>query len=1210
MTDRPDSPYLFRGKLAETDADVDKIIGIEEERQARKIIMIASESICWPAVREVMASSFSNLYAEGYPNPRMLNEERENLLNWPRSMAYHRRYSDWRYYKGTDYVNWVEALAITRCAELFANDDYSAEKIYVNVQSLSGAAANNAVYNAFVQPGDVVMGMDLSHGGHLTHGSPVNRSGVNFNVVPYHINPGTGRIDFKEMERLVKQHKPKMIIAGYSAYPWAVDWARFREICDMVPGEPARLVADIAHPVGLVVAGLIPSPIGYADAITFTTHKTLCGPRGACIVSTDEETAKKLDFGVFPGEQGGPHIHQIAAKAVAFKIAATPEFKEMQKQVIKNAQALAESISKRGLKIAYGGTDTHLALIDLKSVKTPTGRPLTGEIASRILDFIGITANKNTILGDESAGHPTAVRLGTTWVTQRGMREKEMDRIADIVVRALTGIHAYSYHFATGPAGRGKIDAGLFRELKQEVQALEAETAREFEPRANDTGYPHFVFPENREKKEPAFVTDDKGGDSKGNYICDLSNYPVFEITGERASAMISDIATANVFARPEQAAEAAFIFEKDARLLDDVALLKESPERYFVIGHPERGEKLLDWLRGNADGYLLFDEKEYFAKVQGPVVVNDRTNDFAVFFLAGDGAGKVLAACDICPELKPGEFTDTGNMNIGMLDKSPSGREAYVLLAGRSPEKELETKAGGRMVRLVKNVKFPDAEKVWETLSKNRDNFKLAGGPTERALSGVSETAAAVELYEKFPQAFDLTKTFFVNSRELREHVKLETGKKKYVYKSEELPPRKSCLYEEHLKLTRKSNIVPFAGWLMPVIYTSISEEHEAVRTTAGLFDVSHMGVIEVAGPYATRFLNLVTSNYLDWIRPGQAIYGYLLYPSGECVDDILMYKHAEDNYMIVANAVNAEKVLHWLRAVNSGGIIIDEDYPAAALEGKVTIRDLKDPSCGKDMRVDVALQGPRSLDILLSVVESDEQKLALMRLNRNDFIRTELFGIDMYVARTGYTGEKRCYEMYVHPDNAPKLWNGLLDAGKDFGIKPTGLGARDSTRTEAGLPLYGHELEGDFGVTPVEAGYGPFIKFHKPFFIGRKAMIQNDDERKMEIVRFIMDDPKIRMMKPGDPVASMRGELIGHVTSCTKAGSLQVGLAYILSKHAAPETKIGVYPLPRSGKVPAEGPKDKMKPGEKLLLYETGIVIPRFPEKGVMESTMEEYK
>ncbi|OHB77331.1 MAG: hypothetical protein A2Z34_10945, partial [Planctomycetes bacterium RBG_16_59_8] len=376
---------MFAQSLAEVDPAVRDIIGFEDDRQRRKIIMIASESLCPKAVREALDSPFTNLYAEGYPSTRLSGSERKRVLEYDRYLAFHRRYGDRRFYKGTEFVNFIEVLAQKLAAEIFATDSIPAEDIQVNVQALSGAAANNAVYEAFVSPGDTVMGMSLSYGGHLSHGSPFNRSGKYYKVVPYLVNRKTGRIDYDEIRDLMKASQPKMVIGGASAYPWEIDWKKFREIVDEVaPG--AMLMADISHVAGLVVAGLFPNPIGYADAVTMTTHKTLLGPRSAIILTTDPEKARRINTAVFPGEQGGPHINTIGAMAVCFKLAATEDFRAIQQRIVENAKALAEALKQRGMKLVYGGTNTHLLLVDLTKVDTESGVSLRGDFVSNILD--------------------------------------------------------------------------------------------------------------------------------------------------------------------------------------------------------------------------------------------------------------------------------------------------------------------------------------------------------------------------------------------------------------------------------------------------------------------------------------------------------------------------------------------------------------------------------------------------------------------------------------------------------------------------------------------------------------------------------------------------------------------------------------------------------------------------------------------------------
>ena len=385
----------MKSELARQDPEVYSAIQNETERQEYNLELIASENIVSEAVLEAQGSVLTNKYAEGYPHKR--------------------------YYGGCEYVDVVEQLAIDRAKALFGAE-------HVNVQPHSGAQANMAAYFSQLQPGDTILSMNLSHGGHLTHGSPVNFSGKFFQVVPYGVRESDQRIDYGEIAQLARQHRPKMIVAGHSAYPRQIDAEPFRKIADEVG---ALLMVDIAHFAGLVVAGLHPSPIPYADLVTTTTHKTLRGPRGG-IIMCRQDLAKSVNSSVFPGNQGGPLMHVIAAKAVAFKEAATPEFKAYQQQIITNAKALAAGLSRRGFRLVSGGTDNHLMLLDLRETE------LTGKVAQETLDQARITVNKNAIPFDTRSPFVTSgVRIGTPAVTSRGMKEAEMDQIADLIFRAL-----------------------------------------------------------------------------------------------------------------------------------------------------------------------------------------------------------------------------------------------------------------------------------------------------------------------------------------------------------------------------------------------------------------------------------------------------------------------------------------------------------------------------------------------------------------------------------------------------------------------------------------------------------------------------------------------------------------------------------------------------------------------------------------------------
>ena len=400
--------------VKQQDPKVQEMIELELGRQRNKLEMIASENFVSQAVMEAQGSVLTNKYAEGYPHKR--------------------------YYGGCEYVDMVEELAIERAKQLFGAE-------HVNVQPHSGSQANFGVYFALLEPGDTIMGMNLSHGGHLTHGSPVNVSGKYFNIIPYGVDAETGRIDYDEMRKIAQEHKPKMIIGGGSAYSRQIDFKTMAEIAHEVG---AIFMVDMAHFAGLVAAGLHPNPVEYADIVTTTTHKTLRGPRGGMIMCK-EEYAKAIDKSIFPGIQGGPLMHVIAAKAVAFGEALQPEFKEYTKQVIVNAQTLAEALQQEGFTIVSGGTDTHVLLVDLRTVG------LTGKVAEHVLDEVGITCNKNTIPFDpESPFVTSGIRLGTPALTTRGLHAEDMKEIASIISLVL----------------KQPEDAAVLAEAKQRVAAL------------------------------------------------------------------------------------------------------------------------------------------------------------------------------------------------------------------------------------------------------------------------------------------------------------------------------------------------------------------------------------------------------------------------------------------------------------------------------------------------------------------------------------------------------------------------------------------------------------------------------------------------------------------------------------------------------------------------------------------------------------------
>jgi glycine hydroxymethyltransferase len=1012
--------FLFRGKLAELDPDVFELTQLEQERQARKLILIPSESTAPLAVREALSSAFQNIYAEGYPEEATRWMSEEEILDYPARLAEYRRSGDPRYYKGVEYADAVEALARRRVAEAFAANGYSADQIYVNVQGLSGAPANNAVYQALLNLGDTVMGLNLLHGGHLSHGSSVNRSGKWFKAVHYAVD-GHERLDYEAIRKMALENKPKLIIAGYSSYSWVPDWKKFREIADEVG---AYLLADISHIGGLVAAGVVPSPIGYAHVVMSTTHKSLDGPRGAVLLTTSAEIAKKLDKAVFPGEQGGPHVHVFAALALTFKLAQTRQFKKLQAQTIKNAQAMADQFKKRGLRVPFGGTDCHMLNVDCTSVKGQDGSHLTGDQAARILDLVGIVVNRNTIPGDKNSVDPSGIRLGTPWITQRGFTEKTARDLADIMADVLL---ACAPHFVDTPhkgrVKRAKLDFNVLNDARLRVRKLATEAGIDF--KFKKSGYPHFYF------------------------IDDKSTSGVFELSGHRVRQVLDYAASSDLSALKKGKSQETSIATPKGTVTGTLTCV--NADTYTLQVPAAKAGVVGTWLRDLSDGYMSFNlngKKDFDARrMPGPFVVN--------------------------------ATVETKHAS------SPSAK---------------------------------GQEKPW-----------FIGIPP----------ASRKEATEKPP----------------------------FVWKEAEGELKRTRINQAHRDLGGR--MVPFAGWEMPVVYTSIYEEHLATRQAAGLFDVSHMGVYEVKGPDAASFLDTICANDCGGLLPGESLYSQFMTPDADVIDDTLVYRRAWDKYLVVVNASNDDKDRTWFESVRDGKVKIDNARPFARAYGYETvIRNLRDPKAGSDMRIDIALQGPKSRDILLAMGMDDKTKARVMKLKRTELCDGVVGGFDLIVSRTGYTGEKMAFELFVHPERAVDFWNAILKAGEPFGVKPIGLGARDSLRTEAGLPLYGDEMglgsgkhgHRDLGVA--EGGFGSYVKPYKPWFIGREAYVARERLRRSVVVRFRFDEPRVRMAHNSDPVANKDGKTIGWVTSCAiDSERFLTGQAFIELPYSAEGTPILIY-------------------------------------------------
>lgn len=1184
---------FFGVGLTEIDPLTDALIQLEEERQRRRLILIPSESYVPHAVRQALGSVFTNIYAEGYPPAQMVGRDEDLLADMVQQLAYYRRYADRRFYKGADYVHLIEALAQRRAAECFANERASADDIFCNVQPLSGAAANLAVYDALMKPGDTLMGMNLFIGGHLTHGSEFNVSGKRYKVISYGVRESDGQLDYDEIRRLAETHRPQVIVAGYTSYPWAPDFTRFRAIADSVG---AYLMADVAHPAGMVIAGVYPNPIGIAHVVSFTTHKTLCGPRGACIMTTHAELAKKIDQAVFPGLQGGPHTNKFAAMCVAFAIARTPAFHELQRGIVENAQALARGLTDRDLKLAYGGTDTHLLMLDLNSVRHPRhpDHVLYGEVAARILDLAGIVVNKNTIPGDQSTALATGIRMGTPWLTQRGLGPAEMDRLAECIARIVQGIVPFTYPGMAHPLPRGKIDLAVLEKVKGLVEELAC--AAEVEIDRGGSGYPHFCVPAPaQEPLRPRFAGAAAGHPTAEQAeLVDLSDMTLLRVSGWRARPFLEDVCTADMIGLAAGEGTQSLILDGAGRVIDDVLIWRcpsdeRGRDRFLLLSNPENAAALAAWLRALSDGYILFDDQDVWRKVRGPAKVETEPAERETMLaLHGPPAGELLSR--VLPGLPdlPGRW-----MRPAWYHQD----EVAVMHGGWGQADDVYAIAGPAEVLAAMWDELAAAGAVPVGVPAARQAQRQAAGLPPRWPEGPQEREGAACL-ERLPHLFARRKPYFVGQNKLPQP-EATPAPEPFAWAEPDAPLQRTPLYDEHVRLRAK--MISFAGWEMPVWYTSVGQEHNAVREAAGLFDVAHMGTLEVSGPYAAEFLDLVTVNYAQWLEDGKSHYSALLDVDGHAIDDIWVYCRAADRYFVVVNAVNFDKDWAWLNAVNDGRVLIDRERPWVRVSHPAVLRNLKDPASGADQRVDLALQGPNARKILLACIEAPAQRKQLRALQRTGFMMGTLGDIDVLISRTGYTGAEVGYELYIHPDRAAALWRLLLEKGAPHGLLPCGLAARDSLRIEAGLPLYGHELDGALQIGLGEAGFGAYIKLHQPFFVGRApslAQIRPDTrpsaDRASEVVRFGVAERGARALRGGEPVVNRRGRVVGRVTSCALIGEQQIGMALIESRYVDPGSELLIYPETRHAVSKAP---EAFAPGDTVALPVRAQVLPRFP-------------
>src|SRR5256714_2535067 len=546
----------------------------------------------------------------------------EHLLDLDEQVSHYQRYGDTRYNKGTELANVVEVVAQRRASAAFStewannsNISVNASDIHVNLQCPTGSLANTAVFEALLKPGDVVLSMNLVDGGHLTHGSPLHRSGKTYRIVHYGVDPLTQQLDYDQIRDLAHQYHPKLIVGGASSYPWAIDWKRFRQIAEEIEPRP-YILADISHPVGLVIAGLIPNPVGYADVVTFTTYKTLCGPRGAAILSTDHAISASIDRAVFPGLQSAPVFQQIVALAMAFEIAKTQEFKLLQQKIAENARLLYQNLTHLEISIAFGGTNTHIVVADVGKIPTSTKHKLTGDVVARILERVGISCNSNLIPGDKYAPLASGIRMGTTWISQLGYGETEVREIATIIAEICKGIKPFRFYGPRRETLGGKISEELLQSTSQRV--------REILKKSNE--YIPNTFPEkgregrNYAKAQQVLLAIDKVK------IWDLRNWTeALIVMGERSASFLQSIITRDIYDLKKGEVFSALVLNANGEKRLNVlvcSLSNESHPRFLLVYQRSPETNFCDWLHMLSDGFVEIERDDPYLTIDGPVVI------------------------------------------------------------------------------------------------------------------------------------------------------------------------------------------------------------------------------------------------------------------------------------------------------------------------------------------------------------------------------------------------------------------------------------------------------------------------------------------------------------------------------------------------------------------------------------------------------------
>ncbi len=1135
---------IWRSSINEMDPWLATLLEREEERQFRQICLAAASSLCPPSVREAQASVFSNIDAEGYPPKRMAQVGLEHLLDLDEQVSHYQRYGDTRYNKGTELANVVEVVAQRRASAAFStewanNSDISvnASDIHVNLQCPTGSLANTAVFEALLKPGDVVLSMNLVDGGHLTHGSPLHRSGKSYRIVHYGVDPLTQQLDYDQIRDLAHQYHPKLIVGGASSYPWAIDWKRFRQIAEEIEPRP-YILADISHPVGLVIAGLIPNPVGYADVVTFTTYKTLCGPRGAAILSTDHTISASIDRAVFPGLQSAPVFQQIVALAMAFEIAKTQEFKLLQQKIAENARLLYQNLTRLEIPIAFGGTNTHIVVADVGKIPTSTKYKLTGDVVARILERVRISCNSNLIPGDKYAPLASGIRMGTTWISQLGYGETEVREIATIIAEICKGIKPFRFYGPRRETLGGKISEELLQSTSQRVS--------EILKKSNEPN----TFPEkgregrNYAKAQPALLATGKVE------IWDLRNWTeALVVMGERSTSFLQSIVTRDIYDLKKGEVFSALVLNANGekRLNVLVCSLSSEPHpRYLLVYQRSPETNFCDWLHMLSDGHVEIERDDPYLTVDGPVVIKSVDSGYfdhasmGEALILGEESDKLIESIFGVGNTRPlsvVEIPFRDRTLFGIRTLTAQGTAAWKIIGTQQLLAELLER-----VSRTCQLRIPGDAQSGDELFDVKPEIDGA----VRALAG---SGSGIE-----PEVGSLiagSKPYFIGQAWLPKAANL--NKKRFSFEeinSSGNHSKPSPLASCHRALG--ATFTNFAGCQMPLYYTSNIDELQSIRKNVGLFDLSYKVLLGFQGNGAERFLDLVLTEYIPQLDTGGSCRACILSPEGMIISDCILYRLAYDYFIMELDPYNAQMAESWLRAVAAREVIIDLARPGVEVDKSCSITNLK--TCSDPLIV-LALQGPKSTAIIKSLLNANKSSNILNNLSKGHITELSFAGFSGWIANRGYTREAVGYEIFAPQSKAESLWNALMNVGFDHSLAPIGLSAADSLRIEAGLPLYGKELAGPYHISPMEAGFGSCIKLHKPFFVGRQYMLSHSPSRKIVRLRAEIDAANLTKLEP--TIHNESGKIIGVTTSTASTSEQYYGLG-LLDEHAFDKEKV----------------------------------------------------